>query len=121
MRFARLGRRTSPRIRLLRAPTTTAALLAAAAIIASLACVGAPAHAGQTEGTTLPAYAAPASDATQPPADAAATATIATPLKRHVFMIVLENEEQSDVIGSPNAPYLTGLAQQYGQADQYYG
>jgi hypothetical protein len=36
-------------------------------------------------------------------------------------MIVLENEEQSDVIGSPNAPYLSGLAQQYGQADQYYG
>jgi hypothetical protein len=39
----------------------------------------------------------------------------------HVFVIMLENHSQSSVIGDPNAPYITGLAQQYAEAANYYG
>ena len=34
---------------------------------------------------------------------------------------MLENHSQQSVIGDPNAPYITSLAQQYGQATNYYG
>ena len=37
------------------------------------------------------------------------------------FIIVLENHSKQGVIGDPNAPYITSLAQQYGQAGTYYG
>ena len=37
------------------------------------------------------------------------------------FIIVLENHSEKSVIGDPNAPYITSLAQQYGQAANYYG
>jgi phosphatidylinositol-3-phosphatase len=37
------------------------------------------------------------------------------------FIIVLENHSQKSVIGDPNAPYITSLAQQYGQAANYFG
>ena len=39
----------------------------------------------------------------------------------HIFVIMLENHSQSSVIGDPNAPYLTSLANHYAMADQYYG
>jgi hypothetical protein len=39
----------------------------------------------------------------------------------HVFVIMLENHSQSSVIGDANAPYITGLAQQYAMAANYYG
>jgi hypothetical protein len=39
----------------------------------------------------------------------------------HVFVIMLENHSQSSVIGDPNAPYITSLAQQYAEAANYYG
>lgn len=38
-----------------------------------------------------------------------------------VFVIVLENHSQQSVIGDPNAPYITSLANTYGQATNYYG
>jgi phosphatidylinositol-3-phosphatase len=38
-----------------------------------------------------------------------------------VFIIVLENHSQHSVIGDPNTPYITSLAQQYGQAADYFG
>lgn len=38
-----------------------------------------------------------------------------------VFVIVLENHSRKSVIGDPNAPYLTSLARQYGEATHYYG
>ena len=38
-----------------------------------------------------------------------------------VFVIVLENHSRGSVIGDPNAPYLTSLARQYGEAADYYG
>ena len=37
------------------------------------------------------------------------------------FIIVLENHSEKSVIGDPNTPYITSLAQQYGQAANYYG
>ncbi|HEY6279636.1 MAG TPA: alkaline phosphatase family protein [Streptosporangiaceae bacterium] len=38
-----------------------------------------------------------------------------------VFVIMLENHSQQSVIGDANTPYITSLAQQYGEATQYYG
>jgi len=38
----------------------------------------------------------------------------------NVFILVEENANYSDVIGSSNMPYLKGLANQYGLATQYY-
>src|SRR6201996_7316981 len=39
----------------------------------------------------------------------------------HVFIIVLENHSAKSVIGDPNTPYITSLAQQYGEAANYFG
>lgn len=39
----------------------------------------------------------------------------------HVFIIVEENKEYGDVIGSSQAPYINSLAKQYAAADNYYG
>jgi phosphatidylinositol-3-phosphatase len=38
-----------------------------------------------------------------------------------VFVIVLENHSAKSVIGDANTPYITSLAQQYGDAANYYG
>jgi hypothetical protein len=40
---------------------------------------------------------------------------------QHVFVIMLENHSQEGVIGDPNAPYITSLAQHYASASRYYG
>jgi phosphatidylinositol-3-phosphatase len=40
---------------------------------------------------------------------------------QHIFVIVLENHSQQSVIGDPNAPYITSLAQKYASAGNYYG
>ena len=37
------------------------------------------------------------------------------------FIIVLENHSAHSVIGDPNTPYITSLAQQYGEAANYFG
>ena len=42
------------------------------------------------------------------------------PAVHHVWLIMMENKEYSTVIGSPEAPYLNGLAAQYGLATQFY-
>lgn len=39
----------------------------------------------------------------------------------HVFIIMLENHAADHVIGDPNAPYITSLADTYGQATDYFG
>ena len=39
----------------------------------------------------------------------------------NIFVIVLENHSASGVIGDPNAPNMTALAQQYATATDYYG
>ena len=38
-----------------------------------------------------------------------------------VFIIVLENHSAKSVIGDPNTPYITSLAQRYGEAANYFG
>jgi hypothetical protein len=39
----------------------------------------------------------------------------------HIFVIVMENKEQGDVIGSPSSPYVTSLARRYASAERFYG
>ena len=39
---------------------------------------------------------------------------------RHVVVVVMENEERSSVIGSPSAPFITGLARRYATAPYSY-
>jgi len=41
--------------------------------------------------------------------------------RSHVVVIVLENREASEAIGSPEAPYLTSLAKRYALATNYFG
>src|SRR5919204_1963856 len=38
----------------------------------------------------------------------------------HVFIIVMENQEYQNVIGNSAAPYINGLARQYGLATNYF-
>jgi hypothetical protein len=40
---------------------------------------------------------------------------------KRIFVIMLENHSQSTVIGDPNAPYITSLANDFGEATNYYG
>lgn len=39
---------------------------------------------------------------------------------KHVFLIVMENSEYTEIIGNKDFPYLNGLAAQYTVADSYY-
>jgi hypothetical protein len=39
----------------------------------------------------------------------------------HVFMVYLENKGFTNIVGSPNAPYLNSLINAYGLASNYYG
>jgi hypothetical protein len=50
-----------------------------------------------------------------------AGSTLAVRPFSHVFLIVLENKSEQDIIGSPNAPYLNSLIDQYGLANDYQG
>ena len=45
----------------------------------------------------------------------------ALPAFSHIFIVVMENRELADVERSRDAPYLNGLAAQYGLARQFYG
>jgi len=54
-------------------------------------------------------------------ATAHSTASGANASVKRIFVIMLENHSQSTVIGNPNAPYITGLAEKYGEATNYYG
>ena len=53
-------------------------------------------------------------------------ATLAPPASNvgdldHVFMVYLENKGVTQIIGSPNAPYINSLINNYGYASNYYG
>jgi hypothetical protein len=58
-----------------------------------------------------------------------ATSAVAAGHQRHdvgvrldrVFIIMLENHSEHSVIGDPNNPFITSLAEKYGQAGNYYG
>ena len=56
-----------------------------------------------------------------PGAAAAAPAQQRAPHLKHVFVIMLENHSKNGVIGDPNAPRITELADRYGLAGRYYG
>ena len=58
--------------------------------------------------------------ATLPPITLAPTAT-ASPVFSRVYVIVMENKEYGDIVGSSNAPYLNSLITQYGLATNYTG
>lgn len=60
--------------------------------------------------------AAPRPTAPPPPAPAASV-----PAFSHVFVIVMENNEYGNIIGSGAAPYINSLANSYGLATNYYG
>jgi hypothetical protein len=67
-----------------------------------------PSSGGAVSSSPAPSSPAPAAPAAAPPAP-------------HVMVIVMENREESDVIGRPDAPYTTSLANDYGQATHWYG
>jgi hypothetical protein len=59
-------------------------------------------------------------------ADGLAAAPLAPPTSLvgpldHIFMVYLENKGVRQIVGSPNAPYLNQLLDQYGYASNYYG
>jgi hypothetical protein len=102
--------------------------LAAAALLAALAACGgqAPAAAGSPSAapagasspavvvpSLLPATAAATPAATPPPAP--------PPTLPHVMVILMENREESSVIGRSDAPYMNQLASSYGLATHWYG
>jgi acid phosphatase len=43
-----------------------------------------------------------------------------TPALQHVVIVVLENQDYSDVVGNPALPYFNSLATQYSLATQFY-
>jgi hypothetical protein len=43
------------------------------------------------------------------------------PQFKHVYLLVLENEEYGSLVGSANAPFLNGLIAKYGLATNYFG
>jgi len=51
----------------------------------------------------------------------APTTAAALPSFSHVFVIMMENKERSQVIGNASAPYINQLARQYGSAANYTG
>jgi len=82
----------------------------------------------------IPSPSPSAAPAATAPAAAPATATHSAssrptspppppgvPAFSHVFVIVMENDEYSSIIGSGSAPYINGLASAYGLATNYYG
>jgi phospholipase C len=48
-------------------------------------------------------------------------ASVSVPAFSHVVIVVMENEEVQQVLGSGAAPYLDSLAARYAVADQFYG
>jgi acid phosphatase len=66
---------------------------------------------------TLPTPSAVASPASVTPPGR----TTSLPNFSHIFIILLENEESSAIVGNPAAPYLNGLAAQYARVTNYYG
>ena len=74
-------------------------------------------------GSSLSASAGPT--ITEVPSSAPGSNAPASPTSRlpdfsHIYLIVLENKEDTAVVGSPQAPYLNGLARTYGLATNYH-
>lgn len=73
--------------------------------------------------TLIPtATSAPGPSATPSQPSATPSSNSPIPAFSHVFTIVLENEDYESIIGdTTNAPYINSLAQQYAVAANYYG
>lgn len=63
----------------------------------------------------------PAPSTATHPAPPPPAATSSVPAFSHVFVIVMENNEYGNIIGSGAAPYINSLASTYGLATNYYG
>lgn len=50
-----------------------------------------------------------------------ASGQVGVPALKHIFVIPMENESHSALIGNSAAPYINSLAQQYGMAANFYG
>lgn len=88
--------------------TSFSLLFTSCMVSAALGCGGGPA-------TNTSAAAEPGQPTTPPPSAAAAV-----PASSHVFLLVEENHQYVDVIGSGAMPYLSSLATKYGLATQYF-
>jgi acid phosphatase len=77
----------------------------AAAATAALAVLTACSSGSQSDGTA--SSSAPSSSA----AGDQTTATGGVPTPDHVLVVIFENEDAKNIVGSPDAPYLTSLAQ----------
>src|SRR5579862_8638146 len=94
-------------------------LAAAAALVAIAGCGGqatSPPGAVPAPSIDVPSPAPPSPPPATPGASPAPPA--APP---HVMVIVMENREESAVVGRPDAPYTTSLATDYGLATNWYG
>jgi hypothetical protein len=108
------------------APPTRAAIGAAVLIGVVIVAIawarsGAPPPGGDTRNVAPSGTGGPAPSGgletpglTRPPTSSAPAGP--WPAIGHIYEIVLENEEASSIIGSPAAPYINGLANQYGLA-----
>jgi acid phosphatase len=65
--------------------------------------------------------ATPTPSAAPPASETAAAAHGGLPQFTHVYVLVLENEEYTSLVGSAKAPYLNGLIAGYGLATNYFG
>lgn len=63
--------------------------------------------------------ATPNPTATATPSATTSAAPSTLPSFAHVFVILMENEEATAIIGNSAAPYINGLANQYGLASNY--
>jgi hypothetical protein len=68
----------------------------------------------------IPTTAPTATVGPTPPPTTAPTATPpGVPNFSHVFVVLMENEESTSIIGNSSAPYINGLASQYGYTTNY--
>lgn len=74
-----------------------------------------------SDSAAAPQSPAPASSSSAPASPSARAAGTGLPHFAHVYLLVLENEEYSSLVGSADAPYLNGLIAKYGLASNYYG
>jgi phosphatidylinositol-3-phosphatase len=94
-------------------PKAAAALVLAAFLVAG--CGSGSATASAAPGSPTAAASPHASPATS----ASPTRTV-IPAFDHVYMIVMENEEDTSVVGSNSAPYINSLVARYGLAGNYF-
>ncbi len=70
--------------------------------------------------TSIPATETPTVPAPPPSATPAATRTPASMTWSHVYLIVMENKNYSEIVGNSSAPYINSLIAEYGLATSYH-